>query len=354
MAKQNSIWVSTDLIFANVNFEATERVLIMTGDGVDLIEGVAANTAEVAVYEPQFSTLERLRRYVRVDNVTFHDDVYPADEDAYDAAIVFVPKGREFGRAQLYSAMKALKMGGALYLVGPNKGGAKTLIKDAQALFGSCEVMAYKKSHRLAVSIKNAENYPYPTEWGLEPTKMRYIEIETPLGTLEIASMPGIFSWDELDKGTSFLLENLDLGEAETALDVGCGYGVIGALLAQKLQHVTLVDDNLLAVACTKATLAKNGIENASVLPSNVYSALDKTEPYDLIVSNPPFHRGLDVSRNVVERIIRDAPDYLRAEGRLVLVANEFLSYETNLAEAFTQSGSLARNNSFKVLEGLV
>src|SRR2546421_2976711 len=38
----------------------------------------------------------------------------------------------------------------------------------------------------------------------------------------------GVFSRDELDRGTELLLEAVEVGPRETILDLGCGYGVIG------------------------------------------------------------------------------------------------------------------------------
>ncbi|GAB5492038.1 MAG: 16S rRNA (guanine(1207)-N(2))-methyltransferase RsmC [Phototrophicaceae bacterium] len=350
----NSIWISTDLVLKNTKYADNERILIMTGDSVDLIEAVADVAGNVDVYDINFSTLKRLRHYVRKDNVQFFDDVYPAPDSGYDTAIVFVPKGRDFGRAQMWSAMNALKEGGDLYLVGPNKAGAKSLIKDAIELFGDCQVMDYKKSHRVAVSRKESAHYDYPSDWGDVPTEKKFISITTALGTIEVATQPGVFSWKELDEGTHYLLENLVLRDDKTALDVGCGYGVIGALLASKLEHVTLVDNNLLAISCAKATLAHNNIENATVIASNVFSEVDSESEFDLIISNPPFHRGFDLNTNVPHKIMKQAPDYLAQGGRLVLVANEFLKYNTVMEENFKQAEVRARNTKFKVLEGIL
>ena len=75
----NSTWVSADLVLANTKYGENERILIMTGDSVDLIEAIADVAAEVHVYDINFSTIKRLRHYVRKDNVQFFDDVYPSD-----------------------------------------------------------------------------------------------------------------------------------------------------------------------------------------------------------------------------------------------------------------------------------
>lgn len=350
----NSIWVSTDLVLGNTKYGENERILIMTGDSVDLIEAVADVAAEVHIYDINFSTLKRLRQYVRHENVQFFDEVYPTGEIEYDTAIVFVPKGRDFGRAQMWSAINSLKVGGDLFIVGPNKGGAKSLIKDAEEAFGNCQVLDYKKSHRVAATRKEKEQYEYPADWGDVPTEKQFITLETEMGTLEVATQPGVFSWQELDEGTQYLLNDLVFRDAKTALDIGCGYGVIGALLASKMEHITLSDNNLLAVSCAKATIERNGISNATVIASNIYSEFDPDNQFDLIISNPPFHRGFEMKTDVTHKIISQAPDYLAAGGRLVIVANAFLKYEEVMEEAFRESGIRQRNEKFKIMEGIL
>lgn len=348
----NSARVSTDLVLTNTKYGENERILIMTGDSIDLIEAVADVASEVHIYDINFSTLKRLKHYVRRDNVQFFDEVYPDGTILYDTAIVYVPKGREFGRAQMWSAMQSLKEGGELYIAGANKGGAKSLIKDATEAFGNCQVLDYKKSHRVAVTKKNASDYDYPADWGDIPTEKQYITVETALGRIEVATQPGVFSWKSLDDGTAFLLEDLVLRDEKTVLDIGCGYGVIGALLASKVAQVTLSDNNLLAVSCARATLERNNIQNATVIASDIYSELDDKQ-FDLIISNPPFHRGFDMQTNITHKIIERAPEQLNQGGRLILVANEFLKYEETLSKTFKQNELRARNTKFKILEGI-
>lgn len=347
----NSIWVSTDLVLANTKYGENENILIMSGDSIDLIEAIAAVAKTVTVFDLSYGTLQKLEKYIRAANVNFSYAVYPEAKPKYDAAIVFVPKGRDLGRAQLWTAMHALKEGADLYLVGPNKGGAKSLIKDAIEMFGESQVVAYKKSHRIAVSQRQGD-YQYPPDFGDMPTEVRYLPLETALGNIEVASQPGIFSRDELDEGTAFLLENLDFRDAKRLLDVGCGYGVIGALSTGYVEHVTMIDDNLLAVNCASKTVTHNGLKNATVLASDLFSALD-SEHFDLIVSNPPFHKNWDLSSNVANRLIAEASEHLNPNARLIMVVNAFLKYEHVLSEYFKQSGIRAQNNKYKILEAV-
>ncbi|MCA9912060.1 MAG: class I SAM-dependent methyltransferase, partial [Anaerolineae bacterium] len=270
----------------------------------------------------------------------------------FDTAHVLVPKGRDFGRAQLWSAANALKLEGDLYVTGASKGGAKTLIKDAEELLGFCNTVAYKKSHRIAIS-QRPESFSYPAEWGADPTRMTHRTFNTPNGELEVGTMPGVFSWEELDDGTAYLLENMEFSEGETVLDVGCGVGLIGALAAKSASSVTMVDDNLLAVRCAQETVSINQLKNITVLASDVYSALEG-QRFDRIVSNPPFHQKFDVNMQTAERIIEQAHEYLNPGGELWIVCNAFLKYEELLQQEFRESGIVAQDNRYKVLRGIL
>ena len=351
MAKNtNSTWITTDLILNNTKYGEDEIVCIMSGESVDLIEAVAQVAKEVHVYDSSFQTLARLQRYLKAKNVKFSQDVYPPNEPVYDTVLLIVPKGREYARAQLMTAMQSIKQGGDLYIGGPNDGGAKSVINDAKLLFDACQVLDFRKSHRVAVSTKQ-KSYDYPADWGAKPYEPQQRKFETPLGEIEVITMPGIFSWDELDDGTSLLLEHIKLQGVTSMLDMGCGNGVIGALAAKQIENVTMVDDNLLAVYCSRYTVEHNKLSNVQVLASDVYSNLDK-QKFDLIVSNPPFHKKFDVSTHSTNRMITEAKDHLNRDGRLMLVVNTFLKYEETMSAHFRYARVVTETGKYKILEG--
>ena len=164
-------------------------------------------------------------------------------------------------------------------------------------------------------------------------------------------TLPGVFSWDHLDDGTAFLLDHVEVKPDQIVLDVGGGNGIIGIALASDVEAVGMTDDNLLAIRCAQESIAANNLENVSILASDVYSEIPRNSQFDLIVSNPPFHKEFDVNTNVAHRIIRDAKPLLRTGGRLVIVANAFLKYEDVMAQHLKMR-ILARDSRFIVIEG--
>ncbi len=349
----------TALLVEESNISPTDRVLVLSADDPALTVSIARKATSVDVFDISYSALRRARQQVasrlgpRSDGVMLSEAVFPSPGEQFDVALMAVPKGRDFARAQLWTALHALRPGGRLYIAGPTNGGAKSVIADAAALFGHGVTLSTKRRYRIGVTIR-PETLPadYPADWGADPTVERQQTLDTPCGPVAVVTMPGIFSWEHLDDGTAFLLEHLNDGESGLdVLDMGCGNGVLGVALAHHARQVTMVDDNLLAVRCARASVEANGLANATVEPGDVYADLGH-QKFDLIVSNPPFHKEFDVNTNVAHRIMRDARARLRPGGRLVIVANAFLKYEDVMAQHLTKSRVIARNNRYVVIEG--
>ena len=124
----------------------------------------------------------------------------------------------------------------------------------------------------------------------------------------------GVFNKKGLDFGTRVLLENLDISNKNSFLDVGCGCGPIGLfLLLSGKENVDMVDVNNRAINLTKIGLKKNRVK-ANVYNSDIYSNV--TGKYDMIITNPPIHAG----KAKVYEIVRGSIEHLTDNGELWLV----------------------------------
>jgi release factor glutamine methyltransferase len=101
--------------------------------------------------------------------------------------------------------------------------------------------------------------------------------------------LPGVFS-PRYYPETAFYAKHL-LGEVRTGmrfLDMGCGVGVNAVLAAAAGARVVACDINQQAVANTKLNAKRHGVE-VDVRCSNIFSALDQGERFDLVYWNIPF-----------------------------------------------------------------
>lgn len=102
-----------------------------------------------------------------------------------------------------------------------------------------------------------------------------------------------LFSTFEMDHGSDVLIRSVATDNPKTILDLGCGYGPLGIILAKNnpQAEVIMLDTNLLAVRYAKYNLEKNNVTNATVTGSvGVETVKDKA--FDLIVSNIPAKIG--------------------------------------------------------------
>ncbi len=99
----------------------------------------------------------------------------------------------------------------------------------------------------------------------------------------------GVFSKDKVDYGSNLLIDTyIEKGRKNVkVLDVGCGYGIIGILLAKHMNtDSTMIDVNKRAVHLTDINIKNIGVD-AKTFESDIYSNV--SEYYDVVITNPPI-----------------------------------------------------------------
>jgi 16S rRNA (guanine1207-N2)-methyltransferase len=138
--------------------------------------------------------------------------------------------------------------------------------------------------------------------------------------------------------------------------DLGAGYGYLATQVIACCPQVTAIDlyeAEARALEPARLNLARaqqaSGREVAvEVHWHDVTAGLNVR--YDAIVSNPPFHQGRADLPELGRAFIARAADALVPEGRLLLVANRHLPYETLLTARFGEVRTLVEQGGFKVI----
>ena len=167
---------------------------------------------------------------------------------------------------------------------------------------------------------------------------------------LALTSGSGVFAQGRLDVGTAVLFRETEPPRAESYLDLGCGYGVIGLALATGVRDATVraVDVNERAVLLANENAAALGVADrlAACTPDDVPAG----ESYDEIWSNPPIRIGKDALHDLLLTWLpRLAPG-----GRAVLVVGKNLgadSLQRWLGDQGWPTTRLASAKGFRVLE---
>ncbi len=131
----------------------------------------------------------------------------------------------------------------------------------------------------------------------------------------------GVFAKNKIDYASNLLVNSFlkqhEKNSLKTLLDVGCGYGFMGIVLAKILDYdVTLIDVNKRALHLCERNIKLNEIKGKAFL-SDAYQNIDNK--YDYIITNPPIRAG----KETVMKILASAKDYLKEDGELWFVINK-------------------------------
>ena len=170
---------------------------------------------------------------------------------------------------------------------------------------------------------------------------------------LWVCAHGGAFAGTRVDIGTRFLLSVLDKAkpEAASAIDLGCGTGVVAAALAMARPGITVLatDHSAAAVASARATAQVNGVaDRVSVLRDDALASQPDASS-ELILLNPPFHVGATVHTGLATRLFEDAARVLAPGGELWTVFNSHLGYRPALTRIVGPTREVARNTKFTI-----
>lgn len=166
-----------------------------------------------------------------------------------------------------------------------------------------------------------------------------------------------VFSRNGIDKGTDCLLKEVvsDLRKIKPQyqhfLDLGCGIGVVGIVLASRFPNCEIkgydVNSRACGLAMENAELNK---VRASFEQLDVTSGLPCGETYDAIITNPPVRAG----KSTVFKFYEEAYSHLSQGGRLYVVLQRKQgagSSKTKLEDLFGNCTTLGITGGYHVMK---
>jgi 16S rRNA (guanine1207-N2)-methyltransferase len=317
-----------------------DRVLFLRArDGVAFYRGGTEGIDCEQSFKPAADALQRSRLRLVTDS-TQH----------YPLVMLLPPRQRDEARALFARAVTLAQPGGRVMASVSNDEGARSSESDLQQLVGSVTTLSKNKCRVFwSEPLGDNVNNELLAQW-------RDLDAVRPIANDRFVSRPGVFAWDRIDPASALLAAHLPAGLSGRAADLGAGFGYLSAELLTRCPNITALD-------CYEAEqraldLAK---QNLSAFEARVplrYLWHDVTQglmdTYDVIVTNPPFHtQSSDDRPDVGRRFIAAAAETLKPGGRLWLVANRHLPYESVLTKSFGTVRMVAQEHGFKIIEAI-
>jgi len=267
-------------------------------------------------------------------------------DERFALVMILPPRSRDEGRVLFAQALQRADPGATVIASVENNQGARSAEEDLARLAGPITTRSKHKC-RVFHLCKDAGTIDAEllASW-MALDAPRTIDDTGLLGRV------GVFSADAIDPASRLLAEHLPGDLAGRAADLGAGGGYLALELAKRNPGITSID--LYDAEARALDVARLNLASLSQTRAIGYHWHDVStglpSRYDAIVSNPPFHQGRADSPDLGRAFIIAAANALDHGGRLWLVANRHLPYESVLAEHFAQVRVVVVRDGFKVI----
>lgn len=135
----------------------------------------------------------------------------------------------------------------------------------------------------------------------------------------------------------SFLfVDNLEVNENDTVIDIGTGCGILAIVAAEKSSEIIAVDINPHAVRCAKENASLNHVDDKMhCIRGDLFTTIGSGTKFDLILFNTPYLPSENASkgswlerawsggpsgRQVIDCFIQEAPNHLKPSGKILML----------------------------------
>lgn len=305
-------------------------------------------STSIDVVSNRYDTREQMAK-LRIN--TFLSDFDFTGLGLYEQIVYRISKEKMLTHHVINEALRHLTAAGNLYVIGEKTDGIKSITKQAAELyqsdvtarkFGNAYLAQFSRPSDAILDSKRLPTAGY--------TDLRLIS--HPL--LNFYSKPGVFGWEKVDKGSQLLVSCLPpviqyMKGVESVLDLGCGWGYLMlATQAIPIDVRVATDNNVAAVDAANRNFTDAGM-NVQCVVDDCGSQI--RQRFDLILCNPPFHQGFQVSDTMTEKFLKSASRLSRRSTRAIFVVNQFIPLQKLAESYFKESRLLASAHGFNVFE---
>jgi 16S rRNA (guanine1207-N2)-methyltransferase len=218
-----------------------------------------------------------------------------------------------------------------------------TFAKLHKKVFGKCSEAPRNKLGNVFWSEKTGE----------QPRRRHQIEFHARTRdgvSMQFLSWPGTFSYGRMDEGSRAMLEVAEVRPGDRVLDLGCGNGSVGCLIAPAAGpkgQIVFVDSNARAVKLAELNAKANGVANPEFLATDNLGDL-KPASFDVVLANPPYYANSEVGRLFIDT----AKEVLKPGGRLHFVTKMPVQTIPEIVETFGEVSTI-ENRGYTVVSGV-
>ncbi|MCU0796781.1 MAG: methyltransferase [Akkermansiaceae bacterium] len=259
--------------------------------------------------------------------------------------VLFLPgKARDEILHGFALARDRLADGGVLLVSMANDEGAARFEKELAAATGGVTSIQKHKCRAFHVRNDGVWDEARFEEW-------RQLGGFHPVPDTNHVTQAGVFSHGRVDAGSALLARHLPRGLSGKIADLGAGWGFLSAELLSTspgISRIDLYEADARALECARLNLASHSGCEIGFHWHDVTTGIGNG--YDGVIMNPPFHRGSGTDLELGRDFLRAGAAALRRGGRMFLVANRQLAYESCLGELRMAWRKLAEDATYKVI----
>lgn len=286
--------------------------------------------------------------------VRFADFKLSSTERKFAAIFYRVSKERFVSHRVINKSVSVLKKKGQLILVGRKEDGIKTYFDKCVKILGlQGEINKQRDSYICTLRLSEKRSEEQLDDGDYSSLRECY-SVKIKGEPYRIFAKPGVYGWKKPDAGTNFLIETIaplidSPAKGQRALDLGCGSGHLSlALSAFGFKKITATDNNAAAINAATRTMEENKVK-ASIITSDAGNTL--TDKFNLILCNPPFHKGFETDKALTEKFVNACRKLLSTHGKAYFVTNAFIGIEKEIFNVGLSGKQIANNKQFKVIK---